>query len=638
MLGLLGICLWLGLLVGPLRLATGLLDARDHLSATEEQLSDGLVTKARFEAFSAGAAVERARSGLDRGGPLLDLASYLPTVGDALKEADHFVAAAEHSAAAVSGTLEVAGGSLGGKDGLIAKDPNDPKKGSIIRLERLEELAVVVGDVRRELQASRSQLEAVKLANVPARVRGAVKDGIERAEKADELLVDAQAGFDILPAVLGAGGPRTYLLGFQNTAEQRGTGGALLQFREMTIEDGKPRFSNKGGTVYNLDKNRDPISIPLPEDAWYVAGIEDAQRFGNANWSPDWPLSAQLTVAYAEATPGSNISQIDGVFNIDPVALQKVMRGTGPFRTKARNRISSSKVVHFLLYKAYASFPIPSVRRVVLNQVVNGFYDRMLDPQQPTELIKGFGSALSTKHMQIWMANEAEQEFIERMGWDGGIEEAEGDDYVMVVEQNVGGNKLDYFDDQVNTMDIEIDGKDARVSTEMRVWNNVFLPQPRYSMGDSQSNAACQRSRCPTHKPMMNLYVQGDAELLSWDVEGDRLDTPAPAIWTDGIPPTHTERGKKVWSATLDIPPGEQGAFSLDYLVRDVVKAREGRQVYRLHVQHQPKVRPEGLVVRLKLPEGATEVKAPGWERDGDTIVWEEDLKRDMVLEVSWAE
>jgi hypothetical protein len=187
-------------------------------------------------------------------------------------------------------------------------------------------------------------------------------------------------------------------------------------------------------------------------------------------------------------------------------------------------------------------------------------------------------------------------------------------------------------------MDVEIDGSDARVSTEKRVWNNGVSPQPPYYLGDSQSNAACSSSRCPTHKPMMNLYVQGDAELLAWDVEGDRLDTPAPAIWTDGIPPTHSELGKKVWSATLDIPPGEQGAFTLDYLVPGVVDAREGRQVYRLHVQHQPKVRPEGLVVRLQLPEGATEVKAPGWERDGDTLVWEEDLKRDMVLEVSWAE
>jgi hypothetical protein len=53
-------------------------------------------------------------------------------------------------------------------------------------------------------------------------------------------------------------------------------------------------------------------------------------------------------------------------------------------------------------------------------------------------------------------------------------------------------------------------------------------------------------------------------------------------------------------------------------------------------VQHQPKVRPEQLIVRIHLPEGARDVRAPGWRRDGDTLVLDRVQLRDLELEVSW--
>lgn len=639
-LGLVGAALWLGLLLGPWRLASGMLEAGRRLDRTENHLSNGNSRKARVEAMSAVAAADRARAGLTGGGPLFDVARALPQAADALEEVPHLVAALEHSARAALGTVALAEGSLKGPDRLIAPDPDDPDGGSMIRIERVEALGGEVRDIRRELAAARDELEEVDTGNLPGRGSQAVRDGIARAAQAGRILKDAQAGFDILPAILGRDEPRTYLLGFQNTAEQRGTGGAILQFSQMTIDEGRVEIDEKASSVYNVDANRKQISIPLPDDAWHVAQIPDAQRFGNANWSPDWPLSAQLTIDYAKATPGIDFPDVDGVINVDPLAIQKLMPGTGPFTTKSQNRISASRVVHFLLYKAYASYPIKGVRRVVLNQVVDGFVKRMFDPNRPTALATGLGSALAQKHMQIWMKEPAEQAFIERMKWDGAIKEAKGSDYVYVVEQNVGGNKLDYFDTNTTTMDIRIEERDAITSTEMRVHNGVFLPQPRYSMGDTQSRRACSSTVCPTHRPMLNLYVQGDAELLGWEIGAGvtRIDSPAPAAWNGDIPATHMERGKRVWSGTLQIPPATEGTLRFDYRVPSVVRTKDGRSVYRLQVQHQPKVRPENMIVRLSLPDGASDVRAKGWTRDGDTLVWERPLKEDLVLEVSWQE
>jgi hypothetical protein len=643
-LALFGTALWLSILLAPWRLASGLLDARDHLKKSQNSIEDGETKVARYETLAAEGAVDRAREGLERGGPAFDLLSSFPVAGDVLGEADHLVAAAEHSAQAALGTLDIAQNALKGPNKLIVKDPQN-KDQSQVRIERVEELQVVVADVRDEIRASESELKEVDLEQLPKRLQRSVKDGIQTAEDADELLADAEAGLKVLPAVLGADEPRNYILGFQNSAEQRGTGGAMLRFGFLTIAEGKPNFDTKTSTVYDVDKNRQQITIPLPEDAWYVANIPDAQRFGNANWSPDWPLSADVTLDYLAATPtDTTLPEIDGFFLLDPIVMQKLLPGTGPYEIKAGPRISQRTAVLFLLYRAYAKEPVvPGKRRILLNQVVEEFEKRMLDPLHPTELVKGLGEALSEKHMQIWMADPAEQKFIERMNWDGAIEEKnmENKDYVYVVQQNVSGSKLDNFATQTTTMEVQIDGDDSITSTEMSLHNGVFLPQPRYAMGDAQTNATCALpTRCPAHRPMLNLYLKQDTELLGPPtIAGELVDTPPPAVWLSPTqPPEHLERGKKVWSGTLAIPPGEDGSLKFDYRVPGVVRTVDGRRVYHLVVQHQPKVQPETLVVRLELPEGASGVHAKGWKRDGDRLVWDKPLTEDLDLEVSWRE
>ena len=633
LVGLFGVYLWLSMLAGPWRLASGLLDARTHLNKAEKALTRGSMKAARYETLAAGAAARRARGGLQSSGPLMDLAGFLPKIGPTIDEIDHLVTAAELSADAAKGTLTIAETALRGKNKIIEADPNDPKGGARIRLKRIEEIAVTVADIRTTIENVGRELEEVKLAGLPRRVKRSVEDGIARARKTDETLADAQAGFDILPAVLGANEPRTYLIAMQNSAEQRGTGGSILQFAPLKIVDGAPSLprGKKGSlSVYEVDEERQIIeSVPIPEDAWYVQQVPDARRFGNANWSPHWPLSASLLLEYGYAA-SSELPDFDGVIAVDPVMLQKLMRGVGRFVTNYGNVISESKSVHFLLNKAYASFPVTSIRRTVLGHVVERFYDGMIKPRHPTELVQGMGDSLATKHMQIWMRDPREQAFIERMEWDGGLHEAAGADYLNVVEQNVGGNKLDWFQEQTHTLDVSFDGDDATNEVTVDVHNAIVLPQPRYVLGDSGGEDQITR-------PMMNVYVPGSAQLLGAEVEGTRVTLESgAAAWNEVGPIPQFEVGKQVWPVALEIPFGERQSVSYDYRVPGVVRTDGDRRVYRLVVQHQPKVRPERLIVRVHLPEGARDVRAPGWKRQGDTLVLERVQLRDLELEVSW--
>ena len=626
------------MLSAPWRLASGLLDAADHLAAAEKALQKTAMKDARYETLAGQAAAARARSGLGAGGPVFDLGEGLPVIGDLLGEADHLVRAAELSSQAAAGTLDVAQNALRGPDKVIAEDEDDPKGGAQIRLDRIVAIGRTIGEVRTAIEGIERELGRVKVGRLPARVRARITDGIEKARETDEVLAKAEAGFEVLPGMLGADGPRMYMFGMQNSAEQRGPGGALLQFKLMQIVDGKPELLKaEGGTIYNIDRDRQQISIPLPEDAWYVRGIPDAQRFGNANWSPDWPLSAQLTLDYAQASD-PDFPDVDGAFAVDPVLMQKLMPGVGQFHTQPKNMyITANRVLHLLIYKAYASYPIPKYRRARLSEVVDNFYEHMVKPKHPTELAQGFGDALAEKHMQMWFSDPKEQAFAELMNWDGAIEPARRSDYLFVVEQNVGGNKLDYFADNTITYNVQFDGDDAAVSTSTKVENRVFLPQPIYPMGDSGKSIATNGF----HRPMLNVYVPQTAELRLAGVEGTRLDNSPPGLVTwpaDDRPAEHFERGKKVWSTTLEIPPGEAGSFELGYVVPDVVRTVEGRKVYTLTIQRQPRVRPDRLVIGITLPEGVSGIKARGFDRKGNVLEYDRPLKRDIVLEVSWQE
>lgn len=635
--GLAGTYLWLTMLAGPWRLASGLLDARTHLRKAETALERGAMKAARYETLSAAASAERARNGYRSAGPIMDLARSLPKVGAVLGETEHLVRASELAADAARGTLTIAEGALRGRDRVIERDPDDPDGGARIRIERIREIAGIVDEVRERIQGVSTELGAIDADAIPQRLQRAVRSGIRQAEDADAALADAEAGFEVLPSVLGADRPKTYLIIMQNPAEQRGTGGSALRFSPLVIDDGKPILPTGRDvnlSVYDVDEDRRRFfEVPLPEDAWYQRVIPDARRFGNANFTPDWPLASELMLAYGHAAE-PDFPQVDGMIAVDPLMLQNLMPGVGRFRTHYGNVISQRRSVHFLLSRAYSAFGAKDeVRKAVLRGVVERFYERMISPAHPTELVQGFGESLAEKHMQIWLADPEAQAFIERMDWDGAIARAKNADYLNVVEQNVGGNKLDLFQEQTHRLDVRVDGDDVTNRVRVDVTNNTYLPQHRYVMGDSAGLLG------GVTRPMMNVYVPGDAELLDAEVEGELYPMEAgAAAWSGGFPPEYHERGKTVWAVAFLLPIGDTATVIYDYEVPGVVRTEEGRRVYRLVVQHQPKVRPETLVIRLHLPDGATGVRAPGWEGDGDMLVLERGQTKDLELEVSWRE
>ena len=145
-------------------------------------------------------------------GPCSTSPSWSPSPATHSKEIEHFVKATEYSSVAAFESVKVASDAIGGN--LIRPDPEDKENGSIIDLEEVESLAGRVHNIRIGLQNSADELEAIDPQNLPHRFRNDLRDALKQAADADLRLADAEVGFELLPGILGADGPRNYLLGF----------------------------------------------------------------------------------------------------------------------------------------------------------------------------------------------------------------------------------------------------------------------------------------------------------------------------------------------------------------------------------------------------------------------------------------
>src|SRR5918996_6215711 len=129
----------------------------------------------------------------------------------------------------------------------------------------------------------------------------------------------------LLPAMLGADEPRTYLVLFQNTAEMRATGGIAGAFAVIRAEDGRLAMAHQGtaGEV-GLQFDEPVLALAPDKEAIYTERL--GRVFTGVNLSPDFPTAAKLAAEMARLAG----FEVDGVVATDPIALSYLLDATGP--------------------------------------------------------------------------------------------------------------------------------------------------------------------------------------------------------------------------------------------------------------------------------------------------------------------
>jgi hypothetical protein len=448
----------------------------------------------------------------------------------------------------------------------------------------------------------------------------------------------------IAPGLLGADGPRTYLILAQNDDEVRPTGGFITGVGLIRVEEGRiAEFSFADS--YTVDDLSKPYPEP-PRPLWDHM-LAELWLFRDSNWSPDFPTAARQAAYFYEYGAGQ---ATDGVIALDMQALRLLVEALGPLRVPGTSGpITGDNVVDWIRqarggvspgegfgdwYKHRKDFMGP-LALALRSRLEKGEVD------WPT-LARAVEQGLQEKHILVYVADPETAALLSRQRWDGAVSSPAGD-YLLVVDSNLGFNKVNPLVDETLEYRVSL-GADGSAQGEVQIgYHNRSQgsaadcdPASRYGADYSAGMHRC-------YWDYLRVYVP----------EGSRLTaaTPAPLPeaslyhrkWGGAGRETLTigpsDLGKQVFAVYLLVPRGESREQRFRYVLPQGTVRREGADwVYALTVQKQSGSRAWPLTVIIVLPEGAQSIAsdpAPTEQR-GSEIIYRWRFDRDRTLQIRY--
>jgi hypothetical protein len=275
------------------------------------------------------------------------------------------------------------------------------------------------------------------------------------------------------------------------------------------------------------------------------------------------------------------------------VALKYILEALGPVTIPSVDKhvfsINSNNVVDETLAKAYDQFAERRDRKNFLADVATIVWIRILTGDfDVVSLAKKVAVAFEEKHMAVYSRFGNEENLIEKLGYSGLIKKTNGD-YLQVVLQNHGGNKLDVYTHQMIDYNITINkDNSALVVATVSVENGA---QPE-NLPDYVAGCGISAPRGYTNT-WLNLFAPKKAQLLSTTLDG-----------RDIAVEVGREKDKAVFSRYVQTKPGTQSKLSFTYTIPNVVTIGKSGPEYVLDVQAQPVLNPPAFSFAVNAPQG----------------------------------
>jgi len=413
-------------------------------SNVQSSIEEALAAADRIEDDSTQASVagfDAARTRLDEvvaavEAPWMLPARVVPGLGANLQAVRH-AASAGSDLAAAAGTLagqvdyerlRLAGGGI---DLGVLSGFSDPLRSAETALVRSKD---ALGSARSPLVVSPVATRLDELAG--------------RVEKAHTQAVTARMGVDAAPGLLGADGPRRYLLLLGNPAEARDLGGHIGNWAEIVADGGRIEVV-RVGQPYDLFGPMSANRPLLPDPSAYPRSLTEMEptRFPQ-NWgaTPDLPTVARLAAELYPQVPGG--APIDGVLYADPVALAAAMEITGPVTAPGTDlQLTSANAAEFLERGQYSAYSRESIGDQAVTDLVEEVLNRLLegDLPSPREASDAFGPAVAGGHLKFFSLHRPEEPFLRRLGIDGAVRHQPGSDLLAVISRNANPSKIDFY-------------------------------------------------------------------------------------------------------------------------------------------------------------------------------------------------
>ncbi|WP_345449285.1 DUF4012 domain-containing protein, partial [Microbacterium fluvii] len=292
---------------------------------------------------------------------------------------------------------------------------------------------------------------------------GPVRDAVDQVSQllqTSATATDALArATELLPAMLGADGPRDYLIVFQNNAEWRSLGGIVGAMSVVHTDEGKMTMAAQGSSS-DFDKFSDAV-IELPADVERIYGTRPAQWIQNVTQVPDFTLSGELAREMWLRETGD---EVDGVLAMDPVALSYLLEATGPVTLPTGDTLTSDNAVQLLLNDVYKRYENPSDQDAFFALAAASVFDALAGGDaDPATLVSALGRAGDERRLLIWSAVDRDQSVLEGTTLAGGLPTTTKQTARIGVYLNDGtGSKMDYYVTPETSLQWESCAVDAR--------------------------------------------------------------------------------------------------------------------------------------------------------------------------------
>ncbi|MFW6068307.1 MAG: DUF4012 domain-containing protein, partial [Chloroflexota bacterium] len=311
---------------------------------------------------------------------------------------------------------------------------------------------------------ARSRIENVEA--LPWRVRTLLEMVDGKLYLADELKL-----LTVLPALMGSDGPRTYLLLAQNEDEIRPTGGFLTGAGLLMVENGQiVSLTFEDGNVIDDWRNKPYDSPPAP--FYDLMGLE-LFLFRDANFWPDYPTSAEHAMQLYRYGQDST-QELDGAIAIDQEFVAMLLAVTGPVDLAELERPVNSNNAVASFREAWAAGQEESFsewvgeRKDFLAPLADAIRRRLLGDFRsldPLFLAETIHRAATEKHLQFYVRDPQVAAVLDQIDWDGRLEPPAEGDFLMLVETNVGYNKVNPLVERELTYDVELRQNGTGIAT-----------------------------------------------------------------------------------------------------------------------------------------------------------------------------
>ncbi len=412
-----------------------------------------------------------------------------------------------------------------------------------VDLAPMVKAAPAVEAANAQVQAALRSLDAISADELVAPVAGPVADLQTRVGRLALTTATAVRAVRLLPPMLGARGPREYLLLVQNNAEPRATGGIPGSVVLLRADHGAVKVvDQRSGS--SLSRTSPVLPLTAPEKALFGENLATDMR--DVTFTPDFPRSGQLARAIWSDEVGNDV---DGVLSVDPGALAALLGATGPVAVPDGLRLTSQNAVPLLLNTMYLKIADPTQQDAFFSATAAAVFKAVLGGQgDPAKVVSALAQSAREGRLLVWSAHPDEQALLSGTVLSGDLTGVQGDSPVIGVFLNDGtAAKLGYY-----------------LHTDVVAWTTACRPNGSQAL----TVRVTLRSTAPKNAAQLPKYVTGGGNVV-----------PAGELRTNVL--LYPPKGGMV--NNVRVSPGEPGVFAQNHkglaVVGNTVQLKPGGQV-----------------------------------------------------------